>query len=138
AQSPYAASKIAADKLVQSFHLSFGLPTVTVRPFNTYGPRQSPRAVIAAIIQQALSSDRIRLGALTPTRDFTFVEDTVRGFLAAAESEAALGREINLGTGREISIGDLAAVILDRVGRALPIECEDRRLRPADSEVGRL
>jgi len=138
AQSPYAASKIAADKLVQSYHRSFGVPAVTVRPFNTYGPRQSPRAVIPAIIQQALAGAAIRLGALTPRRDLTFVADTVGGFLRAAEAEGVEGMEFNLGAGEDIAIGDLAGRILRAMGLDLPIESDEARMRPAASEVSRL
>ena len=138
AQSPYAASKIAADKLVQSYHRSFGVPGVIVRPFNTYGPRQSPRAVISAIIQQALSSDRIRLGALTPRRDLTYVADTVSGFLRAADAEGVEGMEFNLGTGEDIAIGDLAKRILAAMDLDLPVTADEDRLRPSNSEVSRL
>lgn len=137
-QSPYSASKIGADKIAESFYRSFKLPVVTVRPFNTYGPRQSARAVIPTIIVQALASDRIRLGALEPERDFTFVQDTVDGFLRAAECEEAVGQEINLGSEDTISIGALAQKILALVGRDLPIVCESHRLRPPQSEVMRL
>ncbi len=138
-QSPYAASKHAADKLVQSYVCSFGVPAVILRPFNTYGPRQSPRAVIAAIIQQALSARRIYLGNLAPRRDFTFVDDTVAGFLAAAEADdSAIGAEINLGTGHDISIGEIAAMIRDSIDVNIPIESDSVRLRPEASEVMRL
>lgn len=137
-QSPYSASKIGADKLVESYYRSYGLPTVTVRPFNTYGPRQSARAVIPTIITQALTKDVIRLGELSPTRDFTFVDDTVRGFLCAAKVEGIEGREINLGSKQEVSIGELAKTVLKMVGRDSEITCENDRLRPAKSEVFRL
>ncbi len=137
-QSPYSASKIGADKIVESFHLSFDLPVVTVRPFNTYGPRQSARAVIPTIITQALANRPIRLGSVAPTRDLNYVADTVDGFIRIAESDRALGQTINLGTGREISIGDLAALILKLTGRDLPIETDADRVRPAGSEVERL
>ena len=140
-QSPYSASKIAADKLAEAYHLSFGLPIVTLRPFNTFGPRQSARAVIPTIISQATSGEReIRIGALTPTRDFLFVADTVAAFLAVgnAPAEKVVGTVLNAGTGREISIGDLLATI----GRLMEIEVrpapEDERLRPDASEVHRL
>jgi len=137
-QSPYSASKIGADKLVESFHLSFGLPVCTIRPFNTYGPRQSARAVIPTIISQALAGRDIHLGSLTPTRDFNFVSDTVDGFIRIAESDAAVGRTINIGSGREISIGDLAATIIDLVGADCGVVSEDIRKRPSNSEVERL
>lgn len=137
-QSPYSASKIGADKLVESFHLSFGLPAITVRPFNTFGPRQSARAVIPTIITQALANDTIRLGSLDTTRDFTFVDDTVSGFICAAQSEGVEGLTVNLGTGREVTIGELARQIIARVGTQARIELDPARLRPADSEVLRL
>jgi NAD dependent epimerase/dehydratase len=137
-QSPYSASKIGADKIVESFYRSFGLPVATLRPFNTYGPRQSARAVIPTIITQALAADQIRLGALDPLRDFTFVADTVEAFLLMGWVPEAVGQEINAGAGDCISIGDLASKILALVGRDLPIVCEDQRLRPPDSEVMRL
>ena len=117
---------------------SFGVPVVTVRPFNTYGPRQSARAVIPTIITQALEGGRIRLGSLAPTRDLVFVDDTVAGFVAAGEAPAAVGRTVNLGTGREIAIGDLAALIGRLMGRTLDIDSEAARLRPEGSEVERL
>jgi dTDP-glucose 4,6-dehydratase len=137
-QSPYSASKIGADKIVESFYRSFDLPVATLRPFNTYGPRQSARAVIPTIISQALTSDVIRLGALDPVRDFTFVKDTVDGFLYAGWHKAAVGQEINIGAGDCISIGDLTQKILALIGCDLPIVCEDQRLRPPQSEVMRL
>jgi NAD dependent epimerase/dehydratase len=137
-QSPYSASKIGADKVVESYHRAFGVPAVTVRPFNTYGPRQSARAVIPTIITQALSLPQITLGALSPTRDLTFVTDTVAGFIAAATTDAAIGREINLGTNDEISVGNLAQKILGIIGRSLPIVSSDDRKRPEKSEVERL
>ncbi|MEQ8963731.1 MAG: GDP-mannose 4,6-dehydratase, partial [Coleofasciculus sp. C2-GNP5-27] len=127
-----------ADKIVESFHLSFGLPVVTVRPFNTYGPRQSARAVIPTIITQCLGKKIIRLGNLNPTRDLTFVEDTVSGFLAAATTDKAIGMTINLGSGAEISIGDLALKIINLCGSNNTLETEDKRLRPPASEVERL
>jgi NAD dependent epimerase/dehydratase len=136
-QSPYSATKIGADKIAESFNLSFGLPVVTVRPFNTYGPRQSARAVIPTIVSQALSESMIRLGNLEPTRDLNYVADTVDGFIKAAESPQA-GQVINLGTGREISIGDLATTILRMLGKDLPIVSENERVRPRGSEVDRL
>jgi nucleoside-diphosphate-sugar epimerase len=134
-QSPYSASKIGADKIVESFHRSFGVPVATLRPFNTYGPRQSARAVIPTIIMQALESNQIRLGALDPKRDFTFVLDTVDAFIRVAASDSVLGQEVNAGAGASISIGDLAAKIIALVGRDLPITCENERFRPANSEV---
>jgi NAD dependent epimerase/dehydratase len=138
-QSPYAASKYAADKLVQSYVCSFGIPAITVRPFNTFGPRQSPRAVISTIIEQALVSRRIHLGNLAPRRDFTFVADTVAGFIAAAAADdSAIGLEINLGTGRDVSIGEIATIIRDVIDTEIPIESDPGRLRPEASEVMRL
>ena len=137
-QSPYSASKIGADKIAESFHLSFDLPVVTVRPFNTYGPRQSARAVIPTIVTQALSQPEIRLGNLDPTRDLNFVTDTVEGFIKAAESNNAVGEVINLGTGREISIGALAQTILQTMGKKIPVVSESQRVRPENSEVERL
>jgi len=137
-QSPYSASKIGGDKIAESFHLSFDLPVVTVRPFNTYGPRQSARAVIPTIVTQALSQHEIRLGNLEPTRDLNFVTDTVEGFIKAAESNNAVGEVINLGTGREISIGALAQTILETMGKKMPIISESQRMRPENSEVERL
>lgn len=137
-QSPYSASKIGADKIAESFHLSFGLPVVTVRPFNTFGPRQSGRAVIPTIITQALNNSEIRLGNLEPTRDLNYVADTVEGFIKAAETPKAIGETINLGSGREISIGDLAALILKLMNCDIPIALEGARVRPENSEVDRL
>lgn len=137
-QSPYSASKIGADKIAESFHLSFDLPVVTVRPFNAYGPRQSARAVIPTIVTQALSQPEIRLGNLEPTRDLNFVTDTVEGFIKAAESNNAVGEVINLGTGHEISIGALAQTILETMGKKIPVVSESQRVRPENSEVERL
>jgi dTDP-glucose 4,6-dehydratase len=137
-QSPYSASKIGADKLVESYFCSFELPVVTVRPFNTFGPRQSARAVLPTIISQALTQDVIRLGSLTPTRDLNYVANTVDGFLKAASSPRAIGQTFNLGSGREISVGDLARKIVEMVKRPVKIECEEARLRPERSEVQRL
>ena len=137
-QSPYSASKIGADKIAESFHLSFGLPVVTVRPFNTYGPRQSARAVIPTIITQALADQPIRLGNLEPTRDLNYVEDTVAGFIKAAESTNGVGKVFNLGTGREISIKGLAELIIELMKKDLPITNENERRRPEGSEVERL
>ena len=139
AQSPYAASKIAADMLVTSYHRSFGLPAAIARPFNTYGPRQSARAVIPALVSQLYTGqDRVMLGALHPIRDFNFVADTVAGFLAVGESETAVGGVVNLGSGRGVSIGDLAKMLMQIVGTELPIESNEQRLRPVDSEVDQL
>lgn len=137
-QSPYSASKIGADKIAESFHLSFETPVVTVRPFNTFGPRQSARAVIPTIITQLLAGRTVRLGSLHPTRDLNFVANTVEGFIACAEHDEAIGRTINLGSGREISIGDLAQLIADLMGKPIEIQAEDQRLRPPASEVERL
>jgi NAD dependent epimerase/dehydratase len=139
AQSPYSATKIAADQLALSFHRSFDLPVVVLRPFNTYGPRQSARAVIPATIIQLLArKGPIRLGALHPTRDFSFVTDTARGFIAAAASDAALGQVVNLGSNFEISIGDTAKMIAELTGTVLNVESDPSRMRPKDSEVERL
>jgi NAD dependent epimerase/dehydratase len=136
AQSPYSASKIAADKLAESYHLSFGLPVVTVRPFNTYGPRQSARAVIPTIVSQVLAGgDTLRLGSLDPVRDLTYVGDTVRGFLRAGVAEQAVGQVINLGTGHGISIGELAHTIMQIAGRKMAIVADADRVRPPASEV---
>ncbi|MEJ3655411.1 GDP-mannose 4,6-dehydratase [Actinomycetes bacterium KLBMP 9759] len=141
AQSPYAASKVAADKLVESYHLSFGVPAVTLRPFNTFGPRQSTRAVIPTIIEQLLAgADEISLGALDPVRDFTYVGDTVRAFLAVGTAPASgvVGELFNAGTGVEVSIGRLATEIVELVGTDAVVIEDDRRTRPKDSEVMRL
>ncbi|MGH7863442.1 MAG: NAD-dependent 4,6-dehydratase LegB, partial [Candidatus Binataceae bacterium] len=138
-QSPYSATKIGADQLALSFHRSFGLPVILLRPFNTYGPRQSARAVIPAIIIQLLSTRRpIRLGALRPTRDFNFIKDAVRGFAAAAASDAAIGEVVNIGSNFEISIGDTARLIAEIIGTRLEVENDPARMRPAASEVDRL
>lgn len=138
-QSPYSASKIGADKMAESFFLAFGTPVATIRPFNTYGPRQSARAVIPTIITQALKGGPVHLGSLHPTRDLTFVEDTVSGFLAVAGCDACLGQVTNVGSGFEISIGDLARTILRVMGREeLHIVSDEARTRPAASEVERL
>jgi dTDP-glucose 4,6-dehydratase len=138
AQSPYAASKIASDKLAESFHLSYDLPVATIRPFNTYGPRQSARAVIPAIITQVLSFDSVSLGSLYPTRDFIYVEDTVDGFIKMAESPLTIGEVINVGTGIEISIGDLADKIISIIGKEAEVVSEANRIRPSASEIKRL
>ncbi|MGZ4380531.1 MAG: GDP-mannose 4,6-dehydratase [Gaiellaceae bacterium] len=137
-QSPYAATKVGADQVALSYQRSFGTPVAIVRPFNTYGPRQSARAVIPTIVTQALTRDAIELGAVEPTRDFLFVEDTVRGMMACAEADAAVGEVVNLGSGTEISIGELAERVQRAVGRELPIRLDEQRLRPPDSEVERL
>ncbi len=139
AQSPYAASKIGADQLALSFFRSFNLPVAVIRPFNTYGPRQSNRAVIPTIITQiAAGKSEIHLGALTPTRDFNFVEDTVNGFIACAQSDAATGEVINIGSNFEISIGDLAALIAEVMQAEITITSDETRHRPEKSEVNRL
>ena len=139
AQSPYSATKIGADKLAEAFHLSFELPVVTMRPFNTYGPRQSARAVIPTIIMQALSGKSIQLGNLTPTRDFNYVADTVDGFIRMAECPGALGQVINIGSGKEISIGDLASLIIKLTGvEGVQLTTDTDRVRPEGSEVDRL
>lgn len=137
-QSPYSATKIGADKLVESFHRSYALPAVTVRPFNTYGPRQSARAVIPTIITQALERDRIEIGSLSPVRDFTFVTDTAEGFVAASTCDAALGEVVNLGVGEGVSVGDVVEMVCAEVGRELPVRTMDERVRPEASEVQRL
>jgi nucleoside-diphosphate-sugar epimerase len=138
AQSPYAASKIGADKLAESFHLTYNLPVAIIRPFNTYGPRQSARAVIPTIITQALSKDEVRLGATHPTRDFNYMEDTVEGFIKVAESPKSIGKVINIGSGKEISIGDLADKIVSLIDRDVEIVSDETRIRPEKSEVNRL
>jgi dTDP-glucose 4,6-dehydratase len=137
-QSPYSASKIGADKIAESFHLSFELPVTTVRPFNVFGPRQSARAVIPTIITQYLAGIPVKLGNLTPTRDLNYVANTVDGFLKAAESEKAIGQTMNIGSGREISIGDLSKLIGQMLGKEPEIAEDPVRLRPENSEVQRL
>jgi NAD dependent epimerase/dehydratase len=137
-QSPYSASKIAADKFAEAFHLSFELPVATIRPFNTFGPRQSARAVIPTIITQALTQPEIHLGSLTPTRDLNYVADTVEGFIRMASCPEAVGQVVNIGSGQEISIGDLAQTILQLLGIEKPITSDDQRIRPIHSEVERL
>jgi dTDP-glucose 4,6-dehydratase len=137
-KSPYAASKIGADQLALSYHRSFGLRVTLIRPFNTYGPRQSLRAIIPTVITQALNGDCIRLGSLHPTRDFNFVADTVKGLQKAVSVEEAIGETINLGTGRETSILQLCEIIRQLVGREIPIVRDEVRVRPAASEVERL
>jgi NAD dependent epimerase/dehydratase len=137
-QSPYAATKVAADQLALSFQRSFDTPVVIARPFNTYGPRQSARAVIPTIVTQALARDVVELGATETTRDFLYVEDTVRGLMSCAEAEGVAGEVINLGTGTEVSIGELAERVVELVGRDVPIARDEERVRPPDSEVERL
>jgi dTDP-glucose 4,6-dehydratase len=137
-QSPYAASKVAADKVMDSFHRTYGLPACVVRPFNTYGPRQSARAVIPTIISQALAGSAVRLGSLEPRRDLTYVQDTVDGFVAAACAPGAVGRTVQLGTNTDISVGELVGAIGELLGRELEVEVDDRRVRPDGSEVARL
>lgn len=138
-QSPYSATKIAADQLAYSFYSSFNLPVVTVRPFNTYGPRQSARAVIPTIITQIANGARkVQLGALSPTRDFSFIQDTVNGFLAALNSTEGLGQVVNLGSNFEISIKDIVSIIAESMNVSLDITSSEERLRPEKSEVERL
>jgi dTDP-glucose 4,6-dehydratase len=139
AQSPYAASKIAAEKLVESFHTAYGLPTVVLRPFNMYGPRQSMRAVIPAVIRQGLVGDEIHLGATTPTRDFNYVTDSVDAFVRAAQAPQATGKVFNVGTGRETSISEMVELVAQLIGRgSFRVVTQEERLRPGDSEVMRL
>lgn len=138
AQSPYAASKIAADQLAQSFHLAYGLPVAIIRPFNTFGPRQSARAVVANIVCQALQKEEISLGSTEPKRDFTYVKDVVEAFIRVASTPAAVGEVINVGSGQEITIGQLAQLVLHLTGRDIPIRKEEQRMRPVRSEVLRL
>jgi dTDP-glucose 4,6-dehydratase len=138
-QSPYSASKIGADAIALSFHKSFGTPVAVLRPFNTYGPRQSARAVIPTVIGQIASGRRtLELGALSPTRDFTFVEDSARGFLQAAACDALVGEVTNIGSGFEVSIGDTVNLISEIMGADVEVRTDDVRLRPAASEVERL
>jgi len=138
-QSPYSATKIGADAIALSFNRSFGVPVTVARPFNTYGPRQSARAVIPTILTQLLSGRRrIQLGRTDPTRDFNYVTDTCRGLIALAECDAAIGQVVNIGSGTEISVGDLAALIAELAGTELEIETDSERLRPERSEVERL
>lgn len=138
-QSPYSASKIGADQIAMSFHRSFATPVCILRPFNTYGPRQSARAVIPTVITQIASGNhRIKLGALHPTRDFSYVKDTVAGFIAALRSEEIVGEVINIGSSFEISIGDTANTIADVMGAQIEIQTDNQRLRPKGSEVERL
>lgn len=138
-QSPYSATKIGADRLAESFYRSFNLPVSIVRPFNTYGPRQSARAVIPTIILQLLSGkDKIELGSLTPTRDFNYVKDTANGFIEIAKSDRSIGEEINIATQSEISIGQLAEELIRQINPSAKIICDEQRLRPGKSEVNRL
>ena len=138
-QSPYSATKIGADRIAESFYRSFGFPVSIVRPFNTYGPRQSARAIIPTIITQLLSeSKEIKLGSLTPTRDFTYVKDTCRGFVEIAKSDRTIGEEINIASNEEISIGDLARNIIEILGSDAKIITDNQRQRPENSEVERL
>ncbi|MFT9496812.1 NAD-dependent 4,6-dehydratase LegB [Anaerosolibacter sp.] len=138
-QSPYSATKIGADRLAESFYRSFYLPITIVRPFNTYGPRQSARAVIPTIIMQLLAGkEEITLGALTPTRDFNYVKDTVQGFIEIAKSENTIGEEINISTQEEISIGEMAEVLMKQINPRAKILCDEERIRPEKSEVNRL
>ncbi|MBX5200783.1 NAD-dependent 4,6-dehydratase LegB [Rhizobium sp. NZLR1] len=139
AQSPYSASKIGADAIAYSYHSSFDLPVTIARPFNTFGPRQSARAVIPTVISQLLSGrTSLKLGALSPTRDFNYVQDTCDGFLALAACDQAVGQTVNIGSGSEISIGETVQLIADIIGVSVEIECDEQRLRPANSEVERL
>lgn len=138
-QSPYSASKIAADKMAESYFRSFSVPVATIRPFNTYGPRQSARAVIPTIISQILAGVReIKLGSMTPTRDFNFVGDTAEAFVKVAQSDKTVGEVVNAGSNYEISIGDTAKMIIDLMGQNVKIICDEERLRPEKSEVNRL
>ena len=138
-QSPYSATKIGADRLAESFYRSFDMPISIVRPFNTYGPRQSARAVIPTIISQLLAGkEEISLGSLTPTRDFNFVKDTANGFIAISKSDKTIGEEINIASQQEISIGELAKEIIAQINPNAKITCEEERLRPEKSEVNRL
>ena len=139
AQSPYSASKIGADAMAYSFYASFGLPLTIARPFNTYGPRQSARAVIPTIITQLLNNmATLKLGALSPTRDFNYVSDTCEGFLALANCDKTIGRTVNIGSGGEISVGDTVKLIAKIIGTDVTIESDELRMRPANSEVERL
>ncbi len=137
-QSPYSATKIAADKLAEAYHRSFELPVTTVRPFNTFGPRQSARAIIPTVVTQALAGSAITIGNVTPTRDFTFVADTVDGFVRAGASDAAVGRVVNLGYGKEIAVRDLVVEIARLIGVEAEVTVDEARLRPEASEVERL
>lgn len=138
AQSPYAASKIGADKLMDSYHRTYDLPVTVVRPFNTYGPHQSARAIVPTIISQALVSDTLSLGSLEPRRDMTYVSDTAAGLIAAACAPATIGRTIQLGTGEDVSVGQIVEMVADLLGKELTVEQEPQRVRPPNSEVQRL
>lgn len=138
AQSPYAASKIAADKIAESYYLSFGLPIAVIRPFNTFGPRQSLRAIIPTIISQTIQDKKIRLGNLKPRRDFLYVKDTVQGFIQIGKCDEAIGKVINIGAGKDISVEELVKIILDLFGKEAEIEVEAQRVRPEKSEVMQL
>ncbi|MDX2038010.1 MAG: GDP-mannose 4,6-dehydratase [Isosphaeraceae bacterium] len=137
-QSPYAATKIGSDALGESYHRAFGLPVAILRPFNTFGPRQSARAIIPTIISQALAGDTLRLGSLSPRRDLTYVKDTAAGFAAIAACDAAIGQVVNIGRGDDLTIGDLVELIGKILGRSLRVESDPARIRPEASEVGRL
>lgn len=137
-QSPYSASKIAADKIAESYYRSFNLPVATIRPFNTFGPGQSARAVIPTIILQALTGDAVKLGALTPVRDMNYVKNTIHGFIKIAESSGSVGEVINIGSGRALPIGDIAQKIFKFMNRKIRIKTDDQRLRPKKSEVFQL
>jgi NAD dependent epimerase/dehydratase len=137
-QSPYAATKIGADALGESYHRAFELPVAILRPFNTFGPRQSARAIIPTIISQALTRSKVRLGSLDPRRDLTYVKDTAAGFLAIAGCDAAVGRVVNIGRGEDLTIGELVEKIAALLGRPIPIEADPARIRPVASEVGQL
>jgi dTDP-glucose 4,6-dehydratase len=138
-QSPYSASKIGADQIAMSFYMSFNTPVAIIRPFNTYGPRQSARAILPTIITQiAAGHRRLKLGALHPTRDFSYIKDTVRGFIAVAEAESTVGKVINVGSNYEVSIGDSVRIIAELMGTTVEIETEATRLRPERSEIKRL
>lgn len=138
AQSPYAATKTAADQLALAYHAAFGLPVVVARPFNAYGPRQSDRAIVPTVIAQLLDGDRLALGSLHPTRDFTFVDDLVRGFVAIAGADELLGQAVHVGSGVERSVGEVVDAIARLVGRSPVVETQEERIRPAASEVERL
>jgi nucleoside-diphosphate-sugar epimerase len=138
AQSPYAASKVAADQLALSFHRSFGLPVTVARPFNTYGPGQTARAIVPTVISQALQGDVLQLGTLSARRDLTYAGDTAQGFLAVASAERAVGEVLNFGTGHDVSVADIVGLVGELLGRELRVEVDERRVRPVASEVERL